>query len=67
VVGCELYNGYDGWGESDVDEMVELMELAYRQREAARAKGQRAAAWMQQEWSWSRQVERITEEITSVL
>lgn len=67
VVGCSLYNGYEGWGESDVDEMVELMELAYRQREAARAKGLKAAEWMQREWTWSRQVERLTAEVVEVL
>lgn len=67
VVGCELFNGYEGWGESDVDEMVELMELAYRQRDAARAKGLKAAEFMLREWTWERQVGRITEEILSVL
>jgi glycosyltransferase involved in cell wall biosynthesis len=67
VVGCELFSGYEGWGESDVDEMVELMEQAYRQRDAAQAKGIKAAEFMQREWSWERQVERLTEEIVKVL
>lgn len=32
-----------GWGESDVDEAVELLERAYRDREAARSRGERGA------------------------
>ncbi len=63
VVGCDLFNGYEGWGESDVEEMVELLEQVYRHREAARAKGLRAAQFMQTEWSWERQVGRLTAEL----
>jgi glycosyltransferase involved in cell wall biosynthesis len=33
-----------GWGESDVDEAVEHLERAYRDRDAARRRGERGAA-----------------------
>jgi glycosyltransferase involved in cell wall biosynthesis len=42
-----------GWGESDVDEAVELLERAYGDRAAARRRGERGAATLAQ-LSWSR-------------
>lgn len=50
--GCPLYQGYEGWGESDVGEIVELMEQTFRRRKEARECGLRAARWMQREWTW---------------
>lgn len=38
--------GTDGWGESDVDEMVSALEFAYANRDEARAIGARGAAWL---------------------
>ncbi len=52
VGGCPLYRGYQGWGESDVGEIVELMEHAYTHRGEARTRAARAAAWMLREWTW---------------
>lgn len=42
-----------GWGESDVDEAVERLEEAYRDREAARRRGLRGAATLGR-LPWSR-------------
>jgi glycosyltransferase involved in cell wall biosynthesis len=42
-----------GWGESDVDEVVERLEEAYRDRAAARRRGERGAATLSQ-LTWAR-------------
>ncbi len=36
----------DGWGECDVDEIVEALESAHRDRERTRERGRRARAWL---------------------
>jgi glycosyltransferase involved in cell wall biosynthesis len=38
--------GTEGWGESEVEEMVAALEFAYANRDEARAIGQRGAAWL---------------------
>jgi glycosyltransferase involved in cell wall biosynthesis len=43
--------GMEGWGESDVDELVELLERVYSDRAESEAKGAEAARFMQS-WSW---------------
>ena len=45
----------DGWGESDVEEMVEALESVWRDRTAARALGLRGSAAMHR-LSWDSQV-----------
>lgn len=50
--GCPLYQGYEGWGESDVGEIVELMERVFAHRTESRTRGGRAAEWMRGEWTW---------------
>ena len=50
--------GCDGWGSSDVEEMVEVLEAVYVQRDAAAEIGRRGAALMAQ-LSWSRQIDRL--------
>jgi glycosyltransferase involved in cell wall biosynthesis len=57
--GSPLYSGYDGWGESDLEEMLAVMEQAYTQRDDARRRGQAAAEWMQREWTWERRMEQL--------
>lgn len=44
VAGHEGLDGVEGWGESSVDEAVEALERAYRDRDAARRVGQAGAA-----------------------
>lgn len=55
--GPELAPAVD-WGESRVDELLETMELAYRNPAAAREKGRAAAHWCKA-WSWDRQAARL--------
>jgi glycosyltransferase involved in cell wall biosynthesis len=38
--------GTDGWGESDIDEMVAALDFAYENRQEARAIGMRGADWL---------------------
>jgi hypothetical protein len=52
AVGC------DGWGTSDVEEMVAVLEAVYIQREAAAEMGRRGAAFIRQ-LSWSRQIDQL--------
>lgn len=40
------------WGESDVDELVEVMEHAYQNREAARMRGLTGAQWVLNNRRW---------------
>ncbi len=47
------YQGTEGWGESDVDEVVEMLERVYRDRKEAEAKGEAATRFMQ-DWTWRR-------------
>ncbi|HSB52982.1 MAG TPA: glycosyltransferase family 4 protein [Gemmatimonadales bacterium] len=64
--GCPLYRGYEGWGESDVDEILALMEAAYANRDEARRRGQAAAAHMQAEWTWAKRVGELLEVVDGV-
>jgi len=48
----------DGWGETDVDELVACMEAAYQNRENARARGQAGADFMRT-WSWPAQIDQL--------
>jgi hypothetical protein len=53
-------DGVDGWGESSVDEILEILERIYRDREDARRRGQEAARAMA-DWDWKKQVPRLTD------
>lgn len=48
----------DGWGETDVDELVACMETAYQNRDDARARGQVGADFMRT-WSWPSQIDNL--------
>ncbi len=54
------------WGESDVEEIVERLEEVWRDREAARAMGLRAAAHMT-DMTWTTQIARLIRAIEPVL
>ena len=47
--------GTEGWGETDVDEMVEALEQVWRDRAEAKRRAAIGAAAMAQ-WSWHRQI-----------
>jgi glycosyltransferase involved in cell wall biosynthesis len=50
-------SGTEGWGESDVDEIVETLERAWADREEAHRRGAAGAAAMAR-WTWSEYVRR---------
>ena len=66
--GAAMRDGLDttDWGESDVEEIVERLEEVWRDRDAARAMGLRAAVHMTN-WTWSTQIARLIRAIEPVL
>jgi glycosyltransferase involved in cell wall biosynthesis len=48
----------EGWGESDVEEMVEALEMLWQDRNAATAMGAKGAAFMR-ELSWRHQMAKL--------
>ena len=50
--------GTDGWGESDIDEIVAMLDAVWADRENAKAVGLRAAAAMH-EWNWRNQINKL--------
>jgi glycosyltransferase involved in cell wall biosynthesis len=48
----------EGWGESDIDEIVEALELVWSDREKARRRGQAGAEAMAK-WSWRSQIAQL--------
>ena len=56
VSGIE--GGTEGWGESDIEEIVELLETAWSDREQTRRRGVAAAAVMAG-WNWRQQIGRL--------
>ena len=50
--------GVEGWGESDVDEVVAVLEHIYQHRAESRERGWAAAQWMQN-WTWDKQIENL--------
>ncbi|MBK8005947.1 MAG: glycosyltransferase family 4 protein [Gemmatimonadetes bacterium] len=56
---CPFYQGREGWGESDVEEMLEALEAAWQHREAMQERGRRAAAWMARAWSWRSRTQEV--------
>ncbi len=51
-----------GWGESSVEELIELLEQVYRDRDEARRRGAAAAALMQR-LTWEKQIELLLGEL----
>ncbi|MCT7990632.1 tetratricopeptide repeat protein [Laspinema sp. D6] len=58
--------GVEGWGESDLEEIIETLETLYQNREIAQQKGIAAAQFMQQ-WTWENQVNRLLEILGEIL
>jgi len=56
------FSGVEGWGESDVDEVVEALEQVYTNREQAKSRGLAAANFML-DWTWEKQVKRFLDVI----
>ena len=56
--------GTEGWGESDVEEIVEALEAVYQNREEARRRGA-AGATVMSTWSWANQIDRLHRVLTT--
>jgi tetratricopeptide (TPR) repeat protein/glycosyltransferase involved in cell wall biosynthesis len=61
-----FFKSTEGWGESDVDELVETLEGVWRDRQVARQRAITAADAMR-DWSWPRQVDRLVSALAPVL
>ncbi|MGB3404031.1 MAG: glycosyltransferase family 4 protein [Microcoleaceae cyanobacterium] len=57
------YSGVEGWGESDVEEVVETLEQVYQNRSEAQSRGAAAVRWME-DWTWEKQIQRLLHQIT---
>jgi hypothetical protein len=60
------FAGTEGWGESDVEEVLEAMEWAYANRADAAAVGS-AGAQALAELTWERQIDRLLEAVGDLL
>lgn len=56
------FAGTEGWGESNADEVLELLERVYRDRVEAESRAAAAIKFMQ-EWSWRRRFEELIRHI----
>jgi glycosyltransferase involved in cell wall biosynthesis len=61
-----FFRSTEGWGESDVDELVEALESVWRDRQAARERALGVAATMR-DWSWPRQVDRLVTALSPLI
>ena len=59
------FRGTEGWGESNVDEIVEELERIYTQRGEAQRRGLRSAKAMSQ-LSWPRQILKVYRAVNSL-
>jgi glycosyltransferase involved in cell wall biosynthesis len=58
--------GSEGWGESDVDEIVEALELLYADHKRRKAIGTRAAEWILANRTWQRHASELKQFVLSV-
>ncbi|MGK7904359.1 MAG: tetratricopeptide repeat protein [Hormoscilla sp.] len=66
VQATAIFPGVEGWGESDVEEVVENLEQVYRDRQAAKTRGQAAVAFMQ-DLTWKKQVDSLLRVLADVV
>lgn len=59
------FPGVEGWGESEVAEVVEALEQVYTNREESRSRGLAAANFML-DWTWEKQVKRFLNVIVNL-
>lgn len=59
-------SGTEGWGESDVDEIVETLEQIWTDREEARRRGLAGAEAMAR-WSWRSQIGQLHEVLSPLV
>ncbi|MEG4215804.1 tetratricopeptide repeat protein [Microcoleus sp. Pol14C6] len=59
------FSGVEGWGESEVAEVIEALEQIYTNREESKRIGLAAANFML-EWTWEKQVKRFLDVILNL-
>lgn len=52
------FGGTEGWGESNVDEVLDLLDRVYHERTEAEKRGAAAAQFMR-DWTWGRRYEQL--------
>ncbi len=62
VKSTPLFQGVEGWGESNVEEVLETLERVYHNREEAQNRGEYAAKFMEN-WTWEKQTQRFLDTI----
>ena len=62
VKSTPYFQGVEGWGESDVEEVLENLERVYKNREEAQKRGHAAALFMEN-WTWEKQTQRFLDAI----
>ncbi|NEP79752.1 MAG: glycosyltransferase [Okeania sp. SIO3B3] len=60
------FPGIDGWGESDVEEVVEMLEKVYFDREYAQLRSKTAVSFMQ-DLTWEKQIQRLLVVLQNVI
>ncbi|MBI4660315.1 MAG: glycosyltransferase family 4 protein [Verrucomicrobia bacterium] len=58
--------GTEGWGESDVAEIVEVLERVYTNRQEANERGKAAARFME-DWSWTKRFGAFMQHLRAIL
>ncbi|MEG4043376.1 tetratricopeptide repeat protein [Microcoleus sp. Pol17_C1] len=59
------FSGVEGWGESEVAEVVDALEQVYTNREESKRRGLAAANFML-DWTWEKQVKRFLDVIADM-
>ncbi|AFY62703.1 tetratricopeptide repeat protein [Synechococcus sp. PCC 6312] len=62
VTPTAQFRGTDGWGESEVAEIIYHLETIYQNRSEAQQRGQAAAKFMT-DWAWDKQTKRLLQVI----
>lgn len=57
----DQHSPFNGWGESDIDEIVAALEHVYGHRGSANCDALKQARIMMSEWSWEVQTQRLLE------
>jgi len=64
-VATETAIGTDGWGESDVEEIVETLEQIWSDRESARMRGLAGVESLHR-WSWRNQIRELHDVLKAI-
>lgn len=63
---CDIYGGIDGWGETDVEEVVDALETAYTRAAVTAHYADTGSAEFRRDWSWSRRVEQLVDILADI-